>query len=244
MLDQGNNINPGQFAGLGQVENIYETTANFFYDSRDYLATDNAQDLYLLKRAIPSNRKNISQDTYYHYRNVYYPNKGWLYNIRAGIGTNFDEFKYFRYALEIQRFLKFRLFSSSYSTRVLAIRGKLNHVKKLTGSSLIPYYKLEILDRNFGLRGYHKGRFRGNGSILFSLEYRAPLPKLKYINGFLFFDEGQIFDNYSELSLPEFKYSYGFGLNLMTELGFFGKLQLAWSDEEHPLTKLSLKHTF
>ena len=92
------------------------------------------------------------------------------------------------------------------------------------------------------MRGYRRGSFRGEGSLLFSAEYRYPV--WDTWNAFLFWDEGQVFDRYGDLDPGGFEHSYGAGISVRTERAFLFGLRIARSDEEEALAGFSLEKEF
>ena len=71
---------------------------------------------------------------------------------------------------------------------------------------------------------------RGAGALLLSAEYRYPI--WDTWNAYLFWDEGQIFDEYGDIETDGFRTSYGAGISLRTEQAFLIGLSLAHSADQ------------
>ena len=122
------------------------------------------------------------------------------------------------------------------------MRARLDKAHALGDDSIIPYSDLTTLGGTHRLRGYRRGSFRGEGSLLLSAEYRYPI--WDTWNAFLFWDEGQAFDQYEDLGLNQLEYSYGAGISVRTERAFLFGLRIARSHEEEALTGFSLEKEF
>ena len=107
---------------------------------------------------------------------------------------------------------------------------------------MIPYSDLTTLGGGQRLRGYKRGFFRGQGSLLLSAEYRYPT--WDTWNAFLFWDEGQVFSEYGALGRDRFEYSYGAGISLRTERALLLGVCIARSTEEAGLVGFSLEKEF
>lgn len=85
----------------------------------------------------------------------------------------------------------------------------------------IPFYYLSELGRQETIRGYTRGRFRGNDMALASVEYRYPVSRS--IDSFLFIDAGQTAENIvKDFSVRDANLGYGMGFNV------FGKESIAF----------------
>jgi hypothetical protein len=157
--------------------------------------------------------------------NPFRPTTGWLLD---GIFTytdqvDRDQFRYLGYRLEVQRYIPvFR------GDRVLLLRGYLAKQDSVGGGS-IPFYELSLLDLNNGLRGFDRGRWQDEGALLFNVEWRFPV--WQDVEGAIFLDEGQVFNNYEDIKLKEFRYSAGAGLRFVTPRKFAFRAQVAASED-------------
>lgn len=94
-------------------------------------------------------------------------------------------------------------------SRVFAMRviGEFNDPK---GGSEIPFFWLPRLGTKDILRGYSPYRFYGRNALASSLEYRNELGR--YVDGVLFTDFGQVFNNRSELKWDNVHATFGGGV--------------------------------
>ncbi len=157
--------------------------------------------------------------------NPFRPTRGWF---AEGAFTYTDQvdrdrFRYLGYRLEVQRYLPV-----FHGDRVLLLRGYLAKLDSL-GSGAIPFYDLNLLDLNNGLRGFDRGRWQDEGALLFNAEWRYPV--WQDIEGTIFLDEGQVFNNYQDLGLKHFRYSAGAGFRFVTTRKFAFRVQVAGSED-------------
>jgi outer membrane protein assembly factor BamA len=80
------------------------------------------------------------------------------------------------------------------------------------------------------MRGFALDRFYGTNILIASLEYRYRFHP-NFV-GLLFFDEGQIFDRTSDLSLLNWRRNYGLGFRMLSARGTFMRVEFGWSDDE------------
>jgi len=125
--------------------------------------------------------------------------------------------------------------------RRFAMRFQLNKVENASGKD-IPFYKLSALGNSRTLRGYDQYRFRGEGSLLFNIEYHYPI--YDYWDAVIFLDEGQVFDEYGQIRLDSFHRAVGFGFRFMTKNRFLFRLEFGFSREEKPRALLRLIPSF
>ena len=135
-----------------------------------------------------------------------------------------------------------RFFTLFYNNRILALRARLDKAQALGDDGIIPYSDLATLGGTHRLRGYRRGSFRGEGSLLLSAEYRYPI--WDTWNAFLFWDEGQVFNKYGDLEPGGLEYSFGAGISVRTERAFLFGLRIARSEEEKVLAGFSLEKEF
>ena len=97
------------------------------------------------------------------------------------------------------------------------------------GSDSIPFYLQPHIGGSTTLRGYPLDRFYGRNLALLSLEYRIRVhPNLQF---YPLFDEGQIFNQTSDLSWLNWHRTYGAGFRLRSARGPFLRIELGWGGE-------------
>ena len=136
-----------------------------------------------------------------------------------------DRFEYLRYDLEWHQFLPLPLLPD---TRRLAIKTRLHKAEALSGKE-VPFFDYPKLGSSIDLRGFRTDRFRDDGSLLVTVEYRYPL--WDFADVVLFVDEGQVFSRFEDIALDKFKTSFGFGFHLISTSGFAFRSEFAFSRE-------------
>ena len=236
---------PSGVPGANEAINLLSAGVVLAFDDRDFKPPTRTIS-HPLNYQFPGRVLLFANDRYYSFRDTAFPEGGGLIQVEADyVAGSRDvrsvryiagsrDVRYFRYAAEIQRF--FTLF---YSNRILALRARLEKLHPLGDDGVIPYSDLTTLGGSQRLRGYKRGFFRDQGSLLLSAEYRYPI--WDTWNAFLFWDEGQVFSEYGALEMDRFEYSYGAGLSLRTERAFLLGVRIARSDEEAALVGFSLE---
>ncbi|MFQ5675869.1 MAG: BamA/TamA family outer membrane protein, partial [bacterium] len=138
---------------------------------------------------------------------------------------NGSQFEFRQYAVEAQQFISLPFLAKN---RRLAVRSILERVDP-TNNKKIPFYELSLLGDASNLRGFDQNRFRGKGSLLFNFEYRYPV--WDTWDAVIFLDEGQVFDDFSELNIGDFHWAAGFGLRVMMATGFVFRFEIGFSRE-------------
>lgn len=113
-------------------------------------------------------------------------------------------------------------------TRRLGVKLQLRKQVNLASRS-IPFYELNSLGGTHDLRGFPSNRFRAEGTLQLTAEYRYPV--WDFLDMVLFMDQGQPFDRYRDLSLDGFRSSYGFGFHLLSQQGLAFRSEFAFSNE-------------
>ena len=227
---------PSAVAGANEAIDLFSAGLRVAFDDRDF-KPPTASISPPLNYQLPGRVLLFSGDRYYSFRDTAFPERGGLAQVEAGYTVGSRDVRYFRYAAEVQRF--FTLF---YSNRILALRARLEKAHPLGDDSMVPYSELTTLGGGQRLRGYRRGFFRGEGSLLLSAEYRYPI--WDTWNAFLFWDEGQVFDAYDALGVDQFEYSYGAGISVRTERAFLCGVRIARSEAEAGLVGFSLEKEF
>lgn len=140
-----------------------------------------------------------------------------------------EAFRFGRYRAEVVQFVPLPFLPPQ---RRLALRGFLEKAKPLgskDGAGQVPFYRLPSLGGAERLRGYRANRFREEGALLLTAEYRWPV--WKNLDAVLFTEAGQVFDDYGALGLRRFHASYGGGFHLVTNGETAFRFELAGSRE-------------
>lgn len=132
---------------------------------------------------------------------------------------------YLEYYGEIHHFVPIPILPK---TRRLGLKAQLRRQENLASES-IPFYELPALGGTRNSRGYPSNRFRAQGTLQLTAEYRYPV--WDFLDMAIFVDEGQPFDNYNDLALGDFKTSYGFGFHLLSSNGLAFRSEFAFSTE-------------
>ena len=176
-------------------------------------------DTYMQGAAVEPSLTYDSRDNPFRPSTGLYIDTGFTYTNQL----NGDQFRYMGYWVDVQRYIPvFR------GNRVLVIRAYLSKLDSLDGKS-IPFYELNLLDLNNGLRGFDRGRWQDKGALLFNLEWRYPV--WKDVEGTIFLDQGQVFGDYKDLQPKLFQYSAGGGFRFVTSRNFAFRVQLAASND-------------
>lgn len=221
--------------GLGQSISLYSLGLNLTYDDRDF-KTPQRELSHPTNYIFPGRVLEHDGEYYHSYRDINYPERGGLLQAGAEFASGSEDTKFWRLTAEAQRF--FTLF---WSNRILAIRSRLEKVHAL-GDGVIPFADLPHMGGSQRHRGYERGFFRGEGALLLSAEYRWPI--WDTWNAFLFWDEGQVFDDYGEIAADRLHTSYGAGLSLRSERGFLLGLRIGRSAQSRAQTGFSLEQEF
>lgn len=136
-----------------------------------------------------------------------------------------DEFHFLKYNFEWNQFIPLPFLPD---TRRLGFKTRLQKTAAL-GDKQVPFYDYPSLGSSYDLRGFPSSRFRDDGALLMTLEYRFPL--WSFADIVLFVDEGQVFNEYSDIHLKDFHTSYGFGFHLISTKGFAFRSEFAFSHE-------------
>lgn len=149
-------------------------------------------------------------------------------------GVNGSEARYFKYQAEASQF--FRLGSDR---RVLALHFYGEHNDEMNRHH-VPFHQMAKLG-GFGsyprlshtLRGFDFNRFFDESAALFNLEYRYTIWEYRdfKLDTILFWDEGQVFGEFSEFQLKDFRESYGGGFRLGVAHHIIFAVEIAHGDE-------------
>lgn len=217
---------PMQYARVG---------GRLILDSRDYTApfTQPPHDLY---GYYPGESHLFDDGVYRPYRDTSYPERGGLLVLETEVASGSGGVGYVKSVVEAQGFLT--LWAKE---RVLAIRGRLEKLHPV-GSRIVPFSDFDTLGGSEDLRGYRRGYFRGLGTLTFNIEYRYPI--WDSWNAYLFWDEGQVFDGFSGVTMDRFRSSWGGGITFRAARTLIGKIQVGHSEVEKALVGLVLGQEF
>jgi len=146
-----------------------------------------------------------------------------------------ESFGFSQYTLDVQYYIPIY-----HPHRLLFLRHYLRRVDPL-GDRKIPFYDLPILDLNRGLRSFERNRFQDRGVFSFNAEYRYPI--WVTWDAFLFFDGGQVFNDFAGLKAKEFRFSQGMGIRFMSKEKLLFTLQFGHGREGDEI-QISLGQVF
>ncbi len=115
--------------------------------------------------------------------------------------------------------------------RRLGLRARLVRVNA-PGDDTVPFYELATLGGPDDLRGFRFDRFRDQGSLLLTAEYRWPI--FNTFDAVLFADAGQVFDDFDEIGFDDFHTDFGGGFRVYGGSNVAARLELAFSPEGPP----------
>lgn len=220
LTDAGSSPQARLLKGINETYELGKFGGRLFYDDRDFKKPTDSL-ILPLNYKIPGRIAVEDGGLYYFWRDLGYPERGGLIQAEAEWVTGTADFQYYRVGAEVQRF--FTLF---WRDRILALRGRLQKVRGIDGNR-VPYSELITVGGGRQTRGYERGFFRGQGAILFNVEYRWPI--WDTWNAFLFWDESQSFDHLDDVTGDGFATSVGGGVSFRTEIGILGKIQVGHS---------------
>ncbi len=138
-------------------------------------------------------------------------------------GTGPDLVDFVRYGFEVQHY-----FPLGKGRTFLA---RLSAEEARTSSELpIKFTELPALGGRSSLRGYLQNRFRDNGAVFWSLEYRYRLSRIA--EGTLFADFGKVLPRLLDFDFSDVHRSWGAGVRFARDDMFYFRIQLAASDED------------
>jgi outer membrane protein assembly factor BamA len=125
--------------------------------------------------------------------------------------------------------LDFSHYINLFYDRVLVLRIA-GEITEPLSDKKIPFYYLSEIGRQETVRGFSRGRFRGNDMILGSLEYRYPIWQL--LDAVLFADAGKVADDiFDEFNTKDFHVGYGGGIRLWGPGGLITKFEIGKSKD-------------
>ncbi len=145
---------------------------------------------------------------------------------------------YLRTSAELRQFVPVPLLPFD---RRLALRARLERTNA-PGDDDVPFYELSTLGGPEDLRGYRYDRFREQGSLLLTAEYRYPI--FNTFDAVLFADAGQVFDDLDEIAFDRFHTDFGGGLRLYGGEAVAARLEVAFTPEGSPRVIAAVGATF
>lgn len=139
---------------------------------------------------------------------------------------NGDRFRYGRYAAAVHQYVPVFFFEQ---TRRLALRARVEQVRPIFGGDGVPFYQLPRLGGQRSLRGYVSDRFRDDGALLLTAEYRYPI--WSRMDAVFFVDTGQVFNTFDEVAVHNFKTTVGGGFHMLSSRGLSARFEVARSVE-------------
>lgn len=115
--------------------------------------------------------------------------------------------------------------------RRLALRARIERTNA-PGDDTVPFYELSTLGGPDDLRGYRYDRFRDQGSLLLTAEYRWPI--FNAFDAVLFADAGQVFDEVDQIGFDRFHTDFGGGFRIYGGESVAARLEIAFSPEGPP----------
>lgn len=149
-------------------------------------------------------------------------------------GLDDSNAQYVKYILELSQY-----FALGNERRVLMVHFYGEHNDELNGD--VPFHQMARLggmgvsdeSTSRTLRGYDYNRFFGESSLLLNIEYRYTIWEYRdfKLDAVLFFDEGQVFNEYSKFQFKDFNESYGVGFRLSAANTLLLDFEIAHGDE-------------
>jgi outer membrane protein assembly factor BamA len=142
------------------------------------------------------------------------------------------------------RYLKWVAEASQYLSlkserRVLVFHFYGEHNNEL-GHKYVPFHQMAKLG-DYGtapylshtLRAYNFNRFFGESAMLFNVEYRYTIWEYKdmKVNSVIFWDEGQVFNDFGDFKASDFRESYGLGFRFSIANNVLLSFEAAHGDE-------------
>jgi hypothetical protein len=112
--------------------------------------------------------------------------------------------------------------------RVIALRGRVQAASPHDRNA-VPFYLQPTLGGSDDLRGYRPFRFYDNAAVVLNAEYRWEI--FSGLDMALFFDAGQVFDDWRRINYRQLKKDGGFGFRFNVRNNVFMRIDTAFSDE-------------
>ncbi len=149
-------------------------------------------------------------------------------------GVDDSNARYFKYETEATRYIPLKS-----ERRVLALHYYGEHNDSI-GEHYVPFHQMAKLG-GYGtyprlshtLRSFDSNRFFDESAVLFNIEYRYTVWEYRdmKLDGVLFFDEGQVFGEFSEFQFSDFREAYGVGVRFHAANHVLLSVEFAHGDE-------------
>ena len=145
---------------------------------------------------------------------------GGLWRARYGAWNdrNMNRFDFGRFDAEAAHFIP--IFDKK---RVFALRAVISYVNNDPGSR-VPFYFLPYVGGSESVRSYREFRFRDENAVFFNLEYRWEA--FSGMDMALFFDAGEVREDWQDIDLQELRTGYGIGFRFNTFRSVFMRLDI------------------
>lgn len=154
-----------------------------------------------------------------------YTGSVFLFGYRYGQDLGDRPFAYHRLSAEWRQFAPVPFLAFD---RRLAFRVRYEKTHPPNGD-YVPFYEVATLGGPDDLRGYANDRFRDEGSLFATVEYRYPV--FDILDAVVFYDTGQVFQRYDEIDPADFHHDVGAGLRVYGRSSVAGRLEVAYSPE-------------
>ncbi len=211
------NIGRGRAKGRGQIDAIFPGAAISGLDGDEIISTGAK-----VERDTRNQKDNSTEGS----------DMRFAFSFNEGLDES--EARYIKYEAEIAKYCKLWSERRVFVTRVYA-----EHNDELNNSE-VPFHQMAKLGgystrhgRSNTLRGFGRNRFFGESAALFNFEYRYTVYNYRdwKMDTVLFWDEGQVFNNFGEFQLQDFRESYGIGFRVSLLNNVLMSIELAHGDE-------------
>lgn len=148
----------------------------------------------------------------------------WRATYGAWNDGSLDQYDFGRFDAEMAHF--FPIFDKK---RVFAVRLGLSYVNNAPGSR-VPFYFLPYIGGSDSVRGFREFRFRDENVLFMNAEYRWEA--FAGLDMALFFDAGEVRENWEQIDLQDLKTSYGIGFRFNTYQSVFMRFDIAAGGRE------------
>jgi hypothetical protein len=211
------NLNEGEDEGRGQV------STHFL--NRQFIPGLDSDDLFDFTMRL----EHDTRDTKGHASRGGYRRLGFGYH--RGLS---DDAEYFKYEVDLAQY-----FPLGSPRRVLAVHFYGEHNDEV-GNNRVPFHQMAKLG-GYGayprlsrpLRGFDFNRFFDESAMLVNIEYRYTIWEYREwkTDAVIFWDEGQVFGEFSDFQFKDFRESYGGGVRVGVANHILLSLEVAHGDE-------------
>jgi len=171
--------------------------------------------------------KSSARATFDWRRQPGYSGSGGLYRVQF---DDFDERDNGLYSFKSLEAEVLQLIPILRANWVVALRG-VTTLTDIGDSNSVPYFLLPSLGGGSTLRGYPDFRFRDRNRLLMNAELRWT--PARFMDMAIFYDTGKVTARRDDLDLDDLKESYGIGMRLIGQAGYFFRVEAAHSRESN-----------